>query len=610
MNIPESAINIATRAFITLIIVVIVTIYYLSELRPFRYEGYENNINRMQRYNAELNAAVVQARFGDLREYDVMVRALGGMHEVLSELRSNIDKYPNAAVNERLLNLEIGVSAKEEMVDSFRRINPILINAVRHFSIILEPIIDSEQNNQLIEGCSVQDYRPLLIDRANNLFRGMLLYVTQNYEDQARHTYLTNLVTEIEKAPQKLQGIEQVLIYAHKILQLQPIVKKLDDELLEFPISNKILNLFEAYHQVEESYTAGIKTYHIVLYALAFILLVVLRWAFSRLRGTVNILHIEVARKIKAEKELAETNRQLEQRVADRTRELTVKNQDLNQALGELKDAQDQLIMQEKMASVGMLTTGIAHEIKNPLNFVNNFSDISVELVTELNQELETNKEKFSADSLGLIQDIITDLKTNCAKIKEHGVRADNIVKNMLLHSQEAGVEKEMVDIKNLMEDNIQIALESFRSTHGKFDIKLEKNFDPNMEKILAAPQGIGRVFIYLIDNALYALRERQLKSPPDYQPTLAISIQQQAQNAIIKIRDNGTGIPKKSLDKVFEPFFTTKPTGKGNTGLGLSICYDTVVKQHKGDLRVASVEGEFTEFTVTLPVNPKKSEN
>lgn len=608
MNFSERVITFLTRIFITIIVVVIVGIYYLSELRPFNYEGYENYVNRIQRYNAELNAAVVQTRFGDLKQYDPIAHALDGIHTDLKAIRQQLDKHPDPAINKKLTELETALQEKEILTDRFERINPVLTNAIAHFSSILEPIIESEQNNQLIEGCSVQDYRPLLIDKANNLFRGTLIYISQSSEE--RHQELVNLVNDIRTAPQKLPGIDQVLPFADKILLLQPELSYIDEKLLEFPIPSKINGLNEAYHHAAEQFFARAKMYHIILYGLAFLLLVVLRWAFSRLRGTVNILNIEVQRKIKAEKELEETNRQLEQRVADRTHELTVKNIDLNQALGDLKDAQDQLIMQEKMASVGMLTTGIAHEIKNPLNFVNNFSDISIELVGELFEEMEANKDKLAESTLKNIEDIISDLKMNCSKIKEHGVRADNIVKTMLLHSQETGVEKEMIDVSTLMNDNIQIALESFRSTHGKFEIKLDKNFDPKTEKVLAAPQTLGRAFIYMIDNSLYALREKQQKSGSDYQPILTISIHQQEQNVVIKVRDNGTGIPKKSLDKVFEPFFTTKPTGKGNTGLGLSICYDTVVKQHKGELRVTSEEGVFTEFTVVLPVGMKKAQN
>ncbi len=398
---------------------------------------------------------------------------------------------------------------------------------------------------------------------------------------------------EMKANPKKYSSLDvdpdrlaQGLAYANKILEVQPEISKIDETFFEVPIVPTLSTLATAYKHAFDNYRKSSYAYRIILYVLVLVLLLIVRWAFRR---------------------LAEINRQLEQRVADRTRELTVKNADLNEALGDLKEAQDQLIMQEKMASVGMLTTGIAHEIKNPLNFVNNFSDLSIELVGELDEELSANQDKFDKKALDYIQDILGDLKTNCAKIKEHGTRADNIVKNMLMHSQESGVQKEMIDIKTLLEENYQIALESFRGTQGKFDVNLEKHIPENAVNVLAVPQAIGRVFIYLIDNALYALREKKQSATPDYQPTLTLSLEQLTETVVIKIRDNGTGIPKKSIDKVFEPFFTTKPTGKGNTGLGLSICYDTVVKQHKGELRVTSEEGTFTEFTVVLPINSRQ---
>lgn len=608
MNFTEPFKNFLIRLSIGLIVLVIFGIYYLSELRPFPYVGYEKDINQMQRYDAELNEAIVLTRFGLLNNYEPIVQALDGINGMLEQFKRTVQKYPNEAIEQKIKQLEETVRKKQELTEKFKRINPVLINAIYSFSKISSQIIESESNTQLVESCLEQDYRTQQLDKINNLFRGILIYISQSAE--GKHKELSALIADIRKAPQKLPKIDLALTYADKILELQPQMSEIDEELFQVPIVPKLNELHETYKSAFNDFLAQGDAYRIILYVLVFVLLVVLRWTFARLQNTVVALHIEVEQKIKAEKELEETNRQLENRVAQRTHELTVKNKDLNQALGDLKDAQDQLIMQEKMASVGMLTTGIAHEIKNPLNFVNNFSDISIELVSELNQELENNKAKLGEDSLNYIEEILNDLKTNCSKIKEHGVRADNIVKNMLLHSQEAGVQKEMLDLKTLMNDNIQIALESFRSTHGKFDIKLEKQYDHHLEKVLAAPQAIGRVFIYIIDNSLYALHEKQLLSPPDYQPTLTVSIEQKENTVVIKVKDNGVGIPKKFLDKVFEPFFTSKPTGKGNTGLGLSICYDTVVKQHKGELRVTSEEGIYTEFTIVLPVNVRTSQS
>jgi signal transduction histidine kinase len=591
-----------TRALIAGIVVVIVAIYYYSEIRPFAYRNYETNLNQLQRYDAELNEALVQIRFGIKKYYNPIDKAQDGVQETLAALKKELAEKPNKDIQKNLVTLEDAIKSKEILTTKFKRLNPILINAIYQFSTIMAEIIETQASTQVVESSNLQDqyaqlFNAQFMDKLNNLFRGILIYINQRNED--RQKYLISLVQEINKSmleikadPKKyatldvdMDRLAQGLAYATKILEVQPEISKIDESFFEVPIVPTLNTLSIAYKHAFDNYRTASYTYRIVLYILVFGLLLIVRWAFRR---------------------LAEINRQLEQRVADRTKELTIKNADLNEALGDLKEAQDQLIMQEKMASVGMLTTGIAHEIKNPLNFVNNFSDLSIELVDELTEELALHKDKVDSKSLGMIEDILEDLKTNCAKIKEHGTRADNIVKNMLMHSQESGVQKEMIDVKALLDENYQIALESFRGTQGKLDVILDKHFPEGTVSILAVPQAIGRVFIYLIDNALYALKEKKLVAPPEFQPTLLLSIQQVDENVIIRIKDNGTGIPKKNVDKVFEPFFTTKPTGKGNTGLGLSICYDTVVKQHKGELRVSSEEGSFTEFTVILPINAR----
>lgn len=606
MNITERTKTTITRMLIAGIVIVIATIYYVSEIRPFAYKNYETNLNQLQRYDAELNEALVQTRFGIKKYYDPIDRAMDNANKTLQALKNEISNKPNATIEKDIQALETALKSKEVQTARFKRLNPVLINAIYQFSAIMAEIIETQASTQVVESASLQDqyaqlFNAQFMDKLNNLFRGILVYINQRNEQRQR--YLISLVDEINKTMQVIKAdpkkyasldvdmdrLAQGLAYANKILAVQPEISKIDETYFEIPIVPLISALGNAYNKAYDNYRKASYAYRIVLYILVFALLLLVRWAFNR---------------------LAEINRQLEQRVADRTRELTVKNADLNEALGDLKEAQDQLIMQEKMASVGMLTTGIAHEIKNPLNFVNNFSDLSIELVSELFEEINMSKDKLDQKSLGMIEDILGDLKTNCAKIKEHGTRADNIVKNMLMHSQESGVQKEMVEVKALLEENYQIALESFRAAQGKFDVILDKEFPSGPVSVLAVPQAIGRVFIYLIDNALYALRERKLASANDYQPTLTLRIELLAENAVIKIRDNGTGIPKKNIDKVFEPFFTTKPTGKGNTGLGLSICYDTVVKQHKGELRVTSEEGLFTEFTVVLPINARQTKS
>jgi len=261
--------------------------------------------------------------------------------------------------------------------------------------------------------------------------------------------------------------------------------------------------------------------------------------------------------------------------------------------------------MQEKMASVGMLTTGLAHEIKNPLNFVNNFSDISIELADELNQALNENKDKLPPEAMDYLTEILTDLKTNCAKIHDHGIRADNIVKNMLEHSQGSSVTKEILNIHDLLEENIHLTYESYKANHEGFEAALDTVFAPQVPKMLVSPQTLSQAFQAILNNSFYAVQEKKLKGGiPGYEPKISISSEIADNYLVIRFRDNGSGIPKENYRKIFEPFYTTKPTGRGNTGLGLSICYDMIVKQHKGDIAVQSVVGEYSEFIVKLPIN------
>jgi len=263
--------------------------------------------------------------------------------------------------------------------------------------------------------------------------------------------------------------------------------------------------------------------------------------------------------------------------------------------LSELKSAQAQLVHSEKMASLGELTAGIAHEIKNPLNFVNNFSEISGELLDEIDEELENNnKEEILA--------ILKDLKQNLKKINEHGKRADSIVKGMLLHSRGTAGEKTLTDINDLLEQYVNLAYHGMRATNKEFNITIEKDYDKTLEKINVVPQDLSRVFLNIINNGCYAAFERKKKSGDnEFFPTLKVSTKNLKDKVEIRIGDNGNGIPKDILDKIFQPFFTTKPTGEG-TGLGLSLSYDIVTKIHGGELKVESEEGKHTEFIIVIP--------
>ena len=262
--------------------------------------------------------------------------------------------------------------------------------------------------------------------------------------------------------------------------------------------------------------------------------------------------------------------------------------------LNELKAAQAQLVHSEKMASLGELTAGIAHEIKNPLNFVNNFSELSRELLDEMKDELKHNNPE---EAMAIIGDLIQNLE----KINQHGKRADSIVKGMLLHSRGSSGEKTPTDINDLLEQYVNLAYHGMRAQNKEFNITIEKDFDKTIGKINVVPQDISRVFLNIINNACYAAYDRKTKNNHnDFSPTLTISTKNLKGKVEIRIGDNGNGIPANILDKIFQPFFTTKPTGEG-TGLGLSLSYDIITKVHGGDLKVETKEGEGTQFIIQL---------
>ncbi|HEV7409870.1 MAG TPA: GAF domain-containing protein [Bradyrhizobium sp.] len=278
--------------------------------------------------------------------------------------------------------------------------------------------------------------------------------------------------------------------------------------------------------------------------------------------------------------------------VQERTRELTL-------SLDELRTAQDRLIQTEKLASLGQLTAGIAHEIKNPLNFVNNFSALSAELIDELNDALKPaaldGKVREEIDELTLM------LKGNLEKVVQHGKRADSIVKNMLLHSREGAGEHRPADINAIVEESLNLAYHGARAERSGFNITLQRDLDPEAGMIDLYPQEITRVFLNLISNGFYAATKRKEAGDGGFEPTLSASTRSLGNKVEIRIRDNGTGIPLEVKEKMFNPFFTTKPAGEG-TGLGLSMSHDIVVKQHGGKIDVDTEPGAFTEFIITLP--------
>jgi GAF domain-containing protein len=289
---------------------------------------------------------------------------------------------------------------------------------------------------------------------------------------------------------------------------------------------------------------------------------------------------------------IAIENVRLFEDVQTRTRELAA-------SLEELRAAQDRLVQTEKLASLGQLTAGIAHEIKNPLNFVNNFSALSVEMIDELRTLMESPQPSEAQSEE--IRELMEMLQGNLDKIVQHGKRADSIVKNMLLHAREGSGEHRPVDINAVVEESLNLAFHGARAEKQGFNITLERSFDPEAGQIDLFPQEITRVLLNLISNGFYAATMRKAEAGNGFEPRLAAATRSLGDRVEIRIRDNGTGIPAEVKDKIFNPFFTTKPAGEG-TGLGLSLSHDIVVKQHAGSLEVDTLPGEFTEFKIVLP--------
>jgi signal transduction histidine kinase len=293
---------------------------------------------------------------------------------------------------------------------------------------------------------------------------------------------------------------------------------------------------------------------------------------------------------------------ELEVQVAERTAELTKQKEELEHALHELKSTQAQLIQSEKMASLGELTAGIAHEIQNPLNFVNNFSEVNNELIEEMNHE----------NNIEEIKTIANDIKQNNEKIAFHGKRADAIVKGMLQHSRKSTGQKEPADINAICDEYLRLSFHGLRAKDKSFNANFKTDFDESIGKINIVPQDIGRVLLNLVNNAFYAANERHKTQGESHKPLVSVQTKKLNGNVEIRVSDNGSGIPQNIIDKIFQPFFTTKPTGQG-TGLGLSLAYDIITKEHKGTIKVESKVDEGnpdnfgkdagTTFIINLPV-------
>jgi two-component system NtrC family sensor kinase len=314
-------------------------------------------------------------------------------------------------------------------------------------------------------------------------------------------------------------------------------------------------------------------------------------------------LRVATSKKQQSElKRISERKDELEAMVAARTTEITKQKNELQETVKELQATQAQLIQQEKLASLGELTAGIAHEIQNPLNFVNNFSEVSMELIEEMQEEMaKGDMEEANA--------IAGDIKQNLEKIRHHGKRADGIVKGMLQHSRASSNVKEPTNLNTIADEYFRLAYHGLRAKDKSFNADLVTNFDPALPSINIVSQDVGRVLLNMFTNAFYAVHQKQKTlGGGDFKPKVEVSTRVTPASAKhgaeveIIVKDNGSGIPDAIKDKIMQPFFTTKPAGEG-TGLGLSLSYDIIVKAHKGHINIDSKEGEGTSFIITLPL-------
>ncbi len=285
---------------------------------------------------------------------------------------------------------------------------------------------------------------------------------------------------------------------------------------------------------------------------------------------------------------------ELERTVHERTAEL-------QKTVSNLKETQNQLILSEKMASLGQLTAGIAHEIKNPLNFITNFAVLSQDLTKDLREELHQERDRVDPARAKEISGLLDDLQQNVTKINEHGKRADSIVRGMLLHSRGKAGERQETDLNALLAEYTNLAYHGMRAQDQSFNVKIETDFDPAVGKVSVVPQDLSRAFLNIVNNACYAAFDKRRSVTNGFTPTVRVCAKGNPQTVEIRIRDNGNGIPKSIREKIFNPFFTTKPAGAG-TGLGLSLSYDIITQVHKGSIAIDTQEGEYTEFVITLP--------
>jgi signal transduction histidine kinase len=416
---------------------------------------------------------------------------------------------------------------------------------------------------------------------------------SKDLEKAALQKLIENQKLEKDKLQQKLQN-EQLKAEAER-RQIEAERIKIEAQRQQEIQEQKIKDL--QIQELQQRETLQIRTRNflyggLVLLALLGISQLRANWQLKKRNKAIQKLSEENLEKEQEKQQiLASQNETLETQVMERTT-------DLEKSLKDLQETQTQLIQKEKMASLGELTAGIAHEIQNPLNFVNNFAELSVDLAKDLNNEI--NKPDIDRE---YISEILADLTSNQEKINHHGKRASNIVKGMLEHSRTSTGIKELTDINRLADEYLRLSYHGMRAKDKTFNADFSMNLDENIPKLNIIPQDMGRVLLNLFNNAFYVVNEKKkTQKEGDYKPIVTVSSAKIGDSVEIKLTDNGNGIPDTIKQKIFQPFFTTKPTGEG-TGLGLSLSYDIVTKGHGGTLEVVSTEGVGSEFIICLPL-------
>jgi len=424
-----------------------------------------------------------------------------------------------------------------------------------------------------------------------------LLHLAEIYKqtgDIEKATKFSNRSLELKKAiGDRRREVEMLLFLAdlYKSLDHNKVLEVLNNA-LQIAEETKMLDLFSRthfhlsrYYKQEGNYQAAVK--HLEVH-------INLEKEFNKNVIGQKILTLEITHKVEETRKEMDAAKQKNEELTRLNEEIEDQRKKLENALANLKATQAQLIQSEKMASLGELTTGIAHEIQNPLNFVNNFSDVNKELLTELNEEIEKGNYE---DAKAIAKNVIE----NEEKIIHHGKRADAIVKGMLQHSRISTGQKEATDINKLAEEYVRLAYHGVRVKSKELNVEVKTDLDNSIGKIYVVPEDIGRLLLNLMNNAFYAVNEKSKQTISAYEPTVVVRTQRLRDKIEISVKDNGNGIPDSTKEKIFQPFFTTKPTGQG-TGLGLSLAYD-IVKAHGGDITFHTKKDEGSEFIISVPI-------